>query len=287
MPYSIKDLEKLSGIKAHTLRIWEKRYRLLHPQRTDTNIRLYSDGDLKRLLNVSLLSSSGMKISKIAQLSDSELINKVRKIEDKEIQNQKKVADLVESMLEVDGASFMNLFDQYIQEIGFEDTLNNVIYPFLEKVGILWLTDEVEPGQEHFITHLVRNKIIAAIEQLPKPEGDKKAILFLPENEFHELGLLYFYYLIKKKGVNVYYLGQSVPAEQVALLSKKLNPNWVVSYSIIKKKDEIEDLLHRMQSINADGIYFLENKYQNSWEIQYPSWVSRFTDKEDMVAHVG
>ncbi len=285
--YSIKDLEKLSGIKAHTLRIWEKRYNLLDPERTDTNIRLYSDEDLKRLLNVSLLSNNGMKISKIAELSDNELVNKVRSIENEDIQNKKKVADLVESMLGVDGFAFQNLFDQYVEELGFEETLNSVIYPFLERVGILWLTDEVEPGQEHFITHIVRNKIISAIEQLPKPESDKKAILFLPENEFHELGLLYFYYLIKKKGVNVFYLGQSVPAEQVALLSKKLKPNWVISYSIIKKKGEIESLFNRMEDIKADGVYFLENKYQNGWKIEYPSWVSRFTDKEDMVAQVG
>lgn len=285
--YSIKDLEKLSGIKAHTLRIWEKRYSLLRPERTDTNIRFYSDDDLKRLLTVSLLSNNGMKISQIAKLSKEEVTKSIKSLENEDIQNQYRINCLVESMLDLDEASFKVKFEGFIKELGFEKTLNEVIYPFLEKVGILWLSDEVQPTQEHLISHIIRNRIIVAIENLPQPKSDKKAILFLPEGEFHELGLLYFYYLIKKKGVHVYYLGQSVPCSQVKLLADAMKPNWIVSYSIIRKKAQIENLLEEMNQFTADEVFFLENKYQTSWDIHYPKRVSRETSKDTLLQKVG
>ncbi|MEQ8907768.1 MAG: MerR family transcriptional regulator [Vicingaceae bacterium] len=285
--YSIKDLEQISGIKAHTLRIWEKRYALLKPERTDTNIRFYSDEDLKRLLTVSLLNDNGMRISQIAKLSKEDVLEKVKSLEDENLQNQKRINDLVASMVDLDEPGFKSNFDHFVSEIGFEKTLKEVIYPFLEKVGILWLSDEVQPTHEHLITHIIRNKIIVAIESLPQPESDYKAILFLPEGEFHELGLLYFYYLMKKKGINVYYLGQSVPSSQVKLLSDKMKPDWIFSYSIIRKKPQIESFLQEMNQFTARETFFLENKYQQNWNIKYPKEISREVKFESLLKKVG
>lgn len=285
--YSIKDLERFSGIKAHTLRIWEKRYDLLNPDRTDTNIRYYTDEDLKRLLNVSILSNSGMKISQIAELSKDAIAKTVMELEDENVQNQKRVNQLVTSMVDLDEDMFRAVFDQLVLELGFEKTLNEVVYPFLEKVGILWLSDEIQPSHEHFTTHLIRSRIIYAIEQLPPTNGKKKAILFLPEGEYHELGLIYFHYLLKKKGIKVYYLGQSVPSDQVKELSRIVNPNWVISYSIIKKKKEIEEFLNEMGEFTSDETFFLENKYQTNMGIVYPTTVVRSIDKEDLLQKVG
>ena len=259
--YSIKELERLSGIKAHTLRIWEKRYSLFSPNRTETNIRYYSDEDLKKLLSVSLLSNSGKKISKIVAMKDDELRDAIKEIEDTTLLNQKRVDDLIFPMINFDEPTFNQLFNQYVNEIGVEKTFTDILYPFLEKVGILWLSDEVQPTQEHFTSHLIRQKLSAIIEALPAPKKNaKKVILFLPEGEYHELGLLFFAYLYKKKGVSVFYLGQSVPLHQVNEVSKLIRPNWILSYSIVKPKAAIEKMTQLMANFQADQVFFLENK---------------------------
>ena len=175
-------MERLSGIKAHTLRIWEKRYNLFEPSRTATNIRNYSDNDLRKLLSVRLLSNDGVKISKIVSMEKEEINKRVLAIEDKQIINQKRIDDLVFPMFNYDEDRFDELFDSYVKDLGLEKTFEQIIYPFLEKVGVLWLCDEINPAQEHFMTHLIRSKLIVAIDQLPNPNEDsKRAVLFLPE----------------------------------------------------------------------------------------------------------
>ena len=162
--YSIRDLERLSGIKAHTIRIWEKRYGLLNPTRTDTNIRHYSDDDLKRILNVSILNRHGIKISHIASMDEREMADKVLIISRDTSDYDSLIENLVIYMVDMDQEKFEKLLSRSIMQIGFEDSILKIIYPFLEKIGILWQTGAINPAQEHFISHLVRQKIIVGID---------------------------------------------------------------------------------------------------------------------------
>ena len=211
--YSIKDLEKLSGIQAHTIRIWEKRYQLVCPKRTDTNIRVYSDEDLKRLLNVAILNNNGIKISKIAKLSDDEVKNKILNLTEDTGKANNQIDALVMSMIELNENKFEKVLSRLVLQNGFEEAITKVIYPFLNKVGVLWQTGNINPAQEHFITNLIRQKLFVAIDSILVDDmpDKKRFILFLPEGELHDIGLLYYTYLIKKSGHQVIYLGQSVP----------------------------------------------------------------------------
>jgi DNA-binding transcriptional MerR regulator len=210
--YSIKDLEKITGIKAHTIRIWEKRYGIVEPLRTQTNIRFYSDEDLRHLMNVAILNKYGYKISNIKGMSSEEIGKCVLDLTHQDLDNEYQVDNLVMSMIEMDEQRFDKIITSAIIKFGFEYTFENLLYKFLEKIGILWQVGAVNPAQEHFITHLIRQKLIMAIDgQQEVLNGYKTFLLFLPENEYHELGLLYMHYLIRKAGHKVIYLGQNIP----------------------------------------------------------------------------
>jgi MerR family transcriptional regulator, light-induced transcriptional regulator len=211
--FSIKDLEKLSGIKAHTLRIWEQRYGILKPHRTDTNIRWYCNDELKNILNVSLLNNHGYKISKIAELNKLEIAAEVAKIVECRTVECEQVSSLIISMVELDEQRFERIISNQILRKGFQHTIEEVIYPFLQKIGVMWQTGSINTAQEHFISNLIRQKLISAIDGVVPAENKKSRqfILFLPETELHELSLLYYNYILKAKGHRVLYLGQSVP----------------------------------------------------------------------------
>jgi len=211
--YSIKDLEKLSGIKAHTLRIWEKRYNLVEPKRTSTNIRFYDDEDLKRILNVALLNRNGIKISHIAELDEGGISDKISDLAKEHPETTNQVDNLVMSMIDLDEKKFEKVLSKSTLHNGFEDTVLHLIYPFFEKIGLLWQTGVVNPAQEHFVSNLIRQKLIAAIDKLVENEKSDapRFIMYLPEGELHEINLLFYYYLAKKSGLRVIYLGQSVP----------------------------------------------------------------------------
>jgi DNA-binding transcriptional MerR regulator len=215
--YSIKDLEKLSGIKAHTIRIWELRYHLIEPQRTDTNIRSYSDDDLVKLMNIAVLNQNGYKISKIAQLTDLQIGDIMSQLNNNIPSLSTLTESLAMAMLEIDELSFNRVFEKSVEDLGFEKTVEQLLFPFLEKIGVLWLAGTVCPAQEHFITSLIRQKIIVAIDNKRlKIEGKQPRILFyLPEGEFHEIGLLYYNYLARKADFEVLYLGSSVPFRDI------------------------------------------------------------------------
>jgi DNA-binding transcriptional MerR regulator len=210
--YSIKELEKLSGIKAHTIRIWEKRYQIIHPQRTTTNIRYYSDDDLKRIINVSVLNSHGVKISKIAQMNFDEIGVRILELNSVKKHTDVYVDSLVVSMVDMDEESFERILSDLTKSFGFQRCITEVVYPFMEKIGLLWQTGSINPAQEHFISNLIRQRIIASIAGLPiAPKKARKVILFLPEGELHEIGLLFFHFILRQEGFKTYYLGQSVP----------------------------------------------------------------------------
>jgi methanogenic corrinoid protein MtbC1 len=213
--YFIKDLEDITGIKAHTIRIWEKRFNLFTPDRTSTNIRFYSDEDLKKLLNILILYRQGIKISRLAGLSPGELNDLVRNSA-----SAGRYDDIIESliidMVDFNGASFAKKLNRIIVNLGFEETVYQVIGPFYEKVGILWQTGAINPAQEHFISNIFRQKFFIAIDSLESMQPAAKTfLLFLRENEQHEISLLMAYYLIRKYRHRAVYLGQNVPLADV------------------------------------------------------------------------
>jgi MerR family transcriptional regulator, light-induced transcriptional regulator len=212
--YSISDLEKLSGIKAHTIRVWEQRYSIIEPKRTKTNIRYYQDTDLKFLLNIALLNKNGIKISKIAKMSKGEIAEKVAAISEINFEYGTQLDALTISMIEMDESKFDRIVSTNIQQSGFERTMLEIIYPFLEKLSVLWLTGSINPVQENFMSYLIRQKIIVAIDKEPLPnhknEDDEVYLIFLPEGEKQELTLLFMHYLLKSRRKHVIYLGQDI-----------------------------------------------------------------------------
>jgi len=254
--YSIKDLENLTGVKAHTIRIWERRYNLLSPERTDTNIRTYSDDHLKRLLNVTLMLGYGHKISKVSKLSDVEINQTIKEhlvstegAEREEQYIENSVNGLVVAMIELDEESFNHIFTTSLAKRGFEATILKVVYPFLEKVGVLWTIDELNPAQEHFISNLIRQKVIVASDKLKTPVHPKGTfVLYLPEEEMHELGLLLANYLLKENGYKTIYLGQNVPFRDLVKVVDICHPECLMTFSIIGGSDF--DLYSYLKKLN-------------------------------------
>jgi len=219
--YTIKDLEKISGIKAHTIRIWEQRYNFLQPQRTETNIRSYSADELKVILNVSLLNKYGFKISHIDKMSSEQMEEKIMALNQLDAQKERVVNALIKEMVGLNMVAFERQLDLYIGQKGIEKAINEIIFPYLERVGILWVTNHINPAQEHLATNIVRQKIILGIERLtPLLTYTKRIVLFLPEGEYHELGLLYVHFLLKQKGIYVDYLGTNVPMVDLKYLTE-------------------------------------------------------------------
>ena len=227
--YSIKDLEQLSGIKAHTLRIWEQRYNLLIPQRTDTNIRTYDDEDLKLILNVALLNDNGFKISKIASMTSEDIKEEVIRLTERSLTHDDQIHALTICMVEMDEERLDKILSSNIEKFGFEQTMFNIIYPFMSKIGVLWQTGAINPAQEHFISNLIRQKLIVAIDQQPNANGGKKFLLFLPEGELHEISLLFSNFLIQSSGHKVIYLGQSTPNDDLLTVYKLHQPDYLLT----------------------------------------------------------
>jgi len=226
--FTIKDLENLSGIKAHTLRIWEQRYNFLKPCRTFTNIRYYSNEELKKVLNIALLNKYGYKISHIDRMNEAEIKEKLLSLNQMEAQQERIVNDLIKDMVDLDMECFEETLDKFILARGIERAITQIIFPFLEKIGILWLTNHINPAQEHLVTNIVRQKLIVGIEGVSTTlKLNKSILLFLPEGEYHELGLLFMYYILKSRGANVIYLGTSIPLHDVAYVVNLKKPDYL------------------------------------------------------------
>ncbi|TAJ11971.1 MerR family transcriptional regulator [Marinilabiliaceae bacterium JC017] len=248
--YSIKDLEKLSGIKAHTIRIWERRYNLVKPRRTPTNIRYYSDDDLKRILNISILNQNGFKISKIAYLDDDQLRDRVIDLCLDPKNTNVQIESLLVSMLELDEIKFTAVLTHAIIKQGFETVVESILFPFLNRIGILWQAGTITPSQEHFISNLIRQKLIVAIDnemQNILAQRDKRIVFFLPENEWHEIGLLFYSLLARKESMDVIYLGASVPLYDLKVIHQ-IRPTQAFFLSVVagREKEELDQLLIRL-----------------------------------------
>jgi MerR family transcriptional regulator, light-induced transcriptional regulator len=235
--YSIKDLEKLSGIQAHTIRIWEKRYRLVTPQRTTTNIRVYSDEDLKRLLNVSVLNHNGLKISKVAKLTDGEMKERIIELASDTSKIDSQIDSLVVSMVELREDKFEAILARQIEQLGIEEVFVKIIHPFLVKIGVLWQTGNIHPAQEHFVSSIIKKKLCVAIDAIPYKADGAKFIMFLPEGEYHEIGLLFYTYLIKIGGFNPIYLGQSVPFDDLKSVQEAYSAGYFFTSFITTLQD--------------------------------------------------
>jgi len=228
--YSIKDLELLSGIKAHTIRIWEKRYGIIHPGRTDTNIRFYTNEDLRKLLNISLLNQHGYKISAISNMSEKEIGEKIAAVSIVS-QTDTYLESLLLSLIEMDELRFNKTFTAIVISHGFEKSFIKYIFPFFQRIGIMWQIGAINPAQEHFLSNLIRNKIIAATETVTQPPDPTlgTALLFLPENELHEIGLLFYNYALRARGFKTFYLGQSVPYDGLDRVIAICKPSFIIT----------------------------------------------------------
>jgi DNA-binding transcriptional MerR regulator len=288
--YSIKELEKLSGIKAHTIRIWEKRYGLIDPHRTNTNIRYYTDDELKKILNVAVLNRHGIKISNIARLNDLELKEEIIRVSSSSTALNTLVDSLVIALIDMDEYKFEAIIDKSISKNGLKTTLVEVLYPLLDKVGILWQSGDIYPAQEHFAANIIRQKIIAATDRLSNtfnPRG-KKFLLLLPEGEWHEIALLFAQYLIKEANHEVLYLGQSVPYRDVLATgaSKKFD-YLLISSTIPQSEFDIHVYLKDLSGAFPDKkiLYFSNSQSEgltglssNHLQLQYIEDLTNFLD---------
>lgn len=231
MLFTIRDIENLSGIKAHTIRIWEQRYSFLKPKRSCTNIRFYNSDDLKVILNISLLNKHGYKISQIDKMSREAIFENVLSLADTNAKTDVVVNQLLGLMAAFDEIGFEKAINKYITASGIEKAILEILFPFLDKVGILWLTNHINPAQERLVSNVIRQKIITGIDSIvSKITSSSKICLFLPEGEYHEISLLYVAFLLKKKGVPVTYLGANIPLAELKTVVDVKKPDYLYTH---------------------------------------------------------
>jgi len=251
--FSIKDLENLSGIKAHTIRIWEKRYGLLQPERTESNIRYYDLDNLKKLLNISILNSQGHKISRIASYTPEELEAKVREHTSGNDDHKHFINSLKVAMLNYDRNLFEHTYNSLVAESSFREVFVDVLVPFLQNIGLQWQSNSITPAHEHFITNLVKQKLLINIERvqqiLPK-NPEEVYVLYLPINEIHEFGLLYIHYELLLKGKYSVFLGQSVPTDNLISVQKIFKKIHFISYFTVKP--DPDDVIDYLEEVNKE-----------------------------------
>jgi DNA-binding transcriptional MerR regulator len=287
--FTIKDLENLTGIKAHTIRIWEQRYSFLTPNRTDTNIRVYTNDELKTVLNISLLNKYGYKISHIDQMSEPELKEKILTLSHLDAQQERLVNELINCMIDLDFDQFESILDEHIFKRGIEKSVSHVIFPFLERVGILWVTNHINPAQEHVITNIIRQKLILGIETAPSIfTSSKQCVLFLPEGEHHELGLLYLYYLLKTKGVKVIYLGANVPIKDMEYISQLKTPDFIYTHlTSVANNFNFEKFLSQISARIPSQTIMISGQLTSTYKKKIPQNVQFKTSLADVIEFIG
>lgn len=276
--FTIKELENLSGIKAHTIRIWEQRYSFLKPERTATNIRYYSNQELKTLLNISVLNKYGYKISHINRMKNEELREKIVSLSGNQAQQERIVNDLIQHMIDLDMDAFEQVLDNFIHTRGIEKTITYIIFPYMEKIGILWLTDHINPAQEHLVTNIIRQKIIVGIENIITPfEVKKHILLFMPENEHHELGLLFMNYMLKSRGVKTIYLGANVPLSDLEFVVDLKKPDYIYTHlTTVMKEFNFEKFLNNIKQKFAHTPVLISGLLTSTFEKKVPGGNVKF-----------
>ena len=287
--FSIKDLENLSGIKAHTIRIWEKRYQIFTPERTQTNIRFYTLEELQKLLNVSFLNNYGYKISRVAELSDVELNKLVKQVYSEKTNTVFAINVLKIAMVNFDATLFHETHLELTKTKSFEEIFLEIYIPFLNEIGLLWQTSSIKPIHEHFICYLILQKLIestCAIQlSTPVIDEDKVFVLFLPENEFHEMSLMFTNYQLIRKGYKTIYLGSSVPFADLLELSKFYeNINFISHFTILPYVDEIDAYVKRFEKeiLNQSSCKLYVSGNQTQYIATNNTNVFRFNIPQDL-----
>ena len=274
--FSIKDLENLSGIKAHTIRIWEKRYDILQPMRTDTNIRLYDLASLQKLLNITLLHDYGYKISKIATYPQEKIPSLVREIISSKTAKSHAISEFKMAMINFDQELFFNTYNWLIAEKSFKEVFHQVFIPLMNELGLLWQSDTITPAHEHFISYLIKQKLLINTEKLQilkQTKLDKVFVLSLPMNEIHELGLMYLNYEVLLHGYKTIYLGESMPIENLKDLKKHFDSIVFVSYLTVQpERDILDSYIQKMSDELLD----------DTTELWYIGRMVEFIKKEEL-----
>ena len=290
--FSIKDLENLSGIKAHTIRIWEKRYNLLQPDRTDTNIRYYSLENLQKLLNITFLYNNGYKISKISKIGEDKITTVVKDLVSENKTKGHAVNAFKMAMLNFDQTLFFKTYDNLLSEKSFREIFYDVFIPLLDEIGLLWQTDTITPAHEHFISALIKQKILVNTEKLQTSKPKKKNkifILYLPDNEIHELGLMYLNYEILLHGYQAIFLGQSIPLHNLSDLLPLYDNIVFVSYFTIKPMKEdlqtyLNDFKKTLMKTEKTEFWILGRMiYNNEENLELPERIRAFSSIDEFV----
>jgi DNA-binding transcriptional MerR regulator len=282
--FSIKDLENITGVKAHTIRIWEKRYDLLSPERSETNIRYYSNKNLQKLLNIVLLNNNNYKISKISEMKDDEISFTARELVLDRAINEEAINSLKLAMFQFDKTLFNNIYSRLLLKKTFKEIFKEIFIPFLEHVGLLWQTETILPAHEHFVSNLISQKVQVNTEELKYTTiiSDTTYVLFLPENEIHELGLLYLNYELVLRGYKTIYLGQSLPIDNLNyFFGIGENVCFITSMTIKPYDDKITDYFneldtilnnsnHSLIAIGKKAMEFLNHDFQSQISL-YPT----------------
>ena len=287
--FTIKDLENISGIKAHTIRIWEKRYNLLEPKRTDTNIRLYSNKNLQKLLNIVLLNNNGFKISKIAKMTDDELILQSREMVFDVAINDEALNSLKLSMFQFDKVLFNNTYNTLLHKKTFREIFKEIFIPFLDHIGLLWQTETLLPAHEHFISNLIAQKIQIQTEKLQYTvtNTNKNYVLFLPKNEIHELGLLYLNYELVLRGSNTIYLGQSLPLNNLDyFFNTEKEICFITSMTVMPYDDKVFEYFKELDEIlknTSHKLIALGRKTSLVKDVNFNSTISLYNSVTDLL----
>lgn len=282
--YSIKDLEKLTGIKAHTIRIWEKRYDIVFPHRTSTNIRFYTDMDMKKLMNVASLVKFGIKISSLSGLTYDDLNEKLIEVYHRPNESDSQVDQLIMAMTDLDDKKFNSILSNVTLDKGFENTITEIIFPFLERLGLLWQTGNINTAHERFVMNILRQKLLVALDGLYfQPNNNSKLfVMFLPKDEFHEIELLFFRYLIRKKGHKIVYLGQSIPFLDLKEIVNIKTPDYLFTcINLPQTEGELKNYLSKLSVLFFNQKILVAGKQINSYENKLPSNVEKIISISD------
>jgi DNA-binding transcriptional MerR regulator len=287
--FTIKDLENLSGIKTHTIRMWERRHQILVPMRTHSNIRYYDSSSLQRLLNVKLLNEHGYKLSTITKLDENSIAALIRQIVSEKSAKFHAISNFKLAMMNFDQPLFFSTYNSLLAEKSFREVFNEVFMPLMEELGFLWQTNTITPAHEHFVSYLLRQKILTNTERLQILEptrNDKVFVLFLPKNEIHDVGLLYANYEITLHGYRSIYLGESVPIESLRDFRSRFEKVVYVSYlTVAPHEDELNDYLSQFADEIMDGTseFWLLGRRAKSISGPIPKRIQVFSDLPSLI----
>jgi MerR family transcriptional regulator, light-induced transcriptional regulator len=285
--FSIKDIEAVSGIKCHTLRVWEQRYNIFTPKRTETNIRYYDDDDLKLILNISILNKYGYKISEISKMTNAEISEAILKISENKNEFSSQINGLVQNMMTFDEKAFHKILTTNIKEFGLKKVFLQIIFPFMKEVGLLWQVGALQPSHEHFVSNIIKQKLFACIDECVADyaPNHKRFLLFLPEKEKHSLGLLFANFIIRKRGHEVLYLGQEVPTKNLKEIYHGHTPDYVFTILTSSNLDiDKQKFVNQLSENWKDAIILLSGVQFLGKDISFPANAKYIRSPEEFIS---